>query len=207
MADDLPDIGLGGFDDLRESLNQTPQNIDVSLSLEFEKPVGPQVRLPDIGLGKLAEIQDDVEAQQARDWYTGPGSVVSGAGAVPPPSPDIDVGKLITAGIGAARDVAIAAVTPRAPQAPQVRIPSVVPAPAARKDAPGAVDPMAQQPAPRPVPVQDQPLPMPAPVEAPAAAPPAGGGVSKVGIAVGGTAAAAALVLLLYAAASRSGRG
>lgn len=204
MADsDLPDIGLGGLSNLSDSLNQTPQNIDVSLSLDIDRPKGPQ--LPDIGLGKLAAIQDDVEATQARDWFTGPGSVYSAT--VPPPSPDIDVGKLITAGIGAARDVAIAAVTPRAPQAPQVRIPSVVPAPAPRKDAPGAVDPVAQQPAPRPVPVQDQPLPMPAPVEAPAAAPPAGGGVSKVGIAVGGTAAAAALVLLLYAAASRSGRG
>ena len=203
---DLPDIGLGGLSNLSDSLNQTPQNIDVSLSLDIDRPKGPQ--LPDIGLGKLAAIQDDVEATQARDWFTGPGSVYSAT--VPPPSPDIDVGKLITAGIGAARDVAIAAVTPRAPQAPQVRIPSVVPAPAPRKDAPGAVDPVAQQPAPRPVPVQDQPLPMPAPVEAPAAEEQrstAGGGVSKVGIAVGGTAAAAALVLLLYAAASRSGRG
>lgn len=205
MADsDLPDIGLGGLSNLSESLNQTPQNIDVSLTLDYDKPKGPQ--LPDIGLGKLAAIQDDVEATQARDWYTGPGSVYSAT--VPPPSPDIDVGKLIGLGIGAVRDVAIAAVTPRAPQAPQVRIPSPGPTPAARKDAPGAVDPVAQQPAaPGPVPVQDQPLPMPAPVEAPAAAPPAGGGVSKVGIAVGGTAAAAALVLLLYAAASRSSRG
>lgn len=202
---DLPDIGLGKLEDLQESLNQTPQNIDVSLTLEYDKPVGPQVRLPEIGLSKLAEIQDDVEAIQARDWYTGPGSVSVSPG-VPPVSPDIDYNKLLGSLVGGVRDVAIAAVRP--PQAPTVRIPMPVPAPAPAAPRPApAVQPDQVQPAgaatgPGPV-LQAPPLEAP-PLEAPPVqGPAASSSASKVGLAVGGTAAAAGVLALIWVAVKR----